>query len=75
MDRSKKEKQALKKESIFIKQLIQQEKERPLQYHYITWKDMDLARNLEDRGLLREGRALGCFFLTNEFRELYMNTK
>lgn len=54
-----------------VRKFIGWERENPEHDHYVGWPDMDEARRLEKDGYLREGTALGCFFLTDKFRDTF----
>ena len=49
--------------------LADQEKREPKHDHWVSWLDMEAAREMVKRGLIVEGhRATGCFYITDKFR-------
>lgn len=51
-----------------IAKLLREEQKKPHGLHWVSWLDMDEARRLERGGLLVEGSATGCFYLTDKAR-------
>jgi hypothetical protein len=57
--------------SRLIRSIKTWERSEPGADHYVGWPDMDEARRLEQAGYLKEGRALGCFYITPQFIEAF----
>ena len=57
--------------SALIKKLKSWERINPGDDHYVGWPDVTEAEHLEKGGYLRQGDALGCFFLTTKFKEVF----
>ncbi len=60
-------------ENALVDDLRVLEKEDPWKAHYVAWRDMEAARMLEKRGMLREsGFSHGCFVVTETFRTAFL---
>lgn len=45
------------------------ERKEPKKDHYVGWPDMDVAEEMQRRGLIKlGGLATGCFYITDLFR-------
>lgn len=49
--------------------LIKSENKAPGDSHYVGWPDMDTAKKMAKKGLLREHGYSGCFYVTPQFKQ------
>lgn len=61
----------LARTGVLVRKFLAWEQAKPGVDHYVGWGDMREARQLEKAGYLRQGSALGCFFLTDSFRSTF----